>query len=306
MDIEQLCGAFLTQPRQKALDSAVSDHGRSNTPAVVSLYNLAGSSAAVALTGVKRGKAPLLVIGDSRDDAGYLYHDFSRILGQGSVLIFPSAYKRDIKYGQIDPPSQVARTEVLTAWHTDSNLKVVVTYPDAIAECVATRDSIATHTLNLSLSSTADLVEIQKWLRTNGFAEVDYVYEPGQFAVRGSIIDIFSYSNDLPYRIDFIGDEIDSMRVFEVETQLSRERVESVAVTANVERNAGGTSLLEFINPETVIAVRDAAFTVDRIKAIASETFSDSAMIADEGDSNALSHVIDPEKFDNAFATFTR
>ena len=126
----------------------------------------------------------MLVIGDSLDDAGYLYHDLSRVLGESAVLMFPSGYKRSIKYGQVDPPSQIMRTEVLNHWFDDPSLRYVVTYPEALAEHVATRDTIEAHTLQLAVGSTVDLAETEKWLRENGFQEVDYVYDPAisQFA----------------------------------------------------------------------------------------------------------------------------
>ncbi len=304
MDITDISRDFLTKPRRDALKAAMASAG--DTPFGVSLYNLAGSSAAVALSAVDHGKVPMLVIGDSPDDAGYLYHDLSRLLGEQAVLIFPSGYRRDIKYGQVDPPSQVARTEALASWHSDSSLKIVVTSPEAIAESVATRDSIARQTFTLSTGETVDMVETEKWLRDNNFSQVDYVYEPGQFAVRGSILDIFSYSNDLPYRVDFFGDEIDSIRTFNVETQLSESKADSISITANVSNDSDNVSILDFIDPATVIAVRDAAFTIDRIKAIARETFSESSLIADEGDSDALSHVVDPDRFAERFDRFDK
>ncbi|MDE5572839.1 MAG: transcription-repair coupling factor, partial [Muribaculaceae bacterium] len=217
-------------------------------------------------------------------------------------------YKRDIKYGQPDPPAQVARTEALTMWQSNPDLKIIVTYPEALAERVATRDELTGHTITLKLNTTIDLVETEKWLRENGFAEVDYVYEPGQFAVRGSILDIYSYSNELPYRIDFFCDEIDSMRTFNVETQLSVDKIDQLSITANVNAGAkdNGISLLEFVNPTTVIAARDASYTIERIRAIANENFSMSAIIADEGDPTAMEHVIDPDRFAADLNRFTQ
>lgn len=247
---------------------------------------------------------PVLVVGDSMDDAGYLYYDISRVLGEEAVLMFPSGYKRDIKYGQVDAPSQILRTEALNAWYSDRPPRYVVTYPEALAERVASRDTIDKHTLHLKVGESIDLSEAGKWLRENGFEEVDYVYEPGHFAMRGSILDIFGYSNELPYRIDFFGDDIDSIRTFNVETQLSEQRIDEVAITSNVALQAHGTSLLDFISPDTVICLRDASFTIERIRAIASEQFSDSAMIADEGDRNAMRQVVDAEDFVSKLDTF--
>lgn len=240
-------------------------------------------------------------MGDTLDDAGYIYHDLSRVLGEGAVLMFPSGYKRAIKYGQPDPPSQIMRTEVLNRWDTDRSLRYVVTYPEALAEKVASRDTIDTHTLHLATGGTADLAETAKWLRTNGFQEVDYVYDPGHFAVRGSILDIYGYSSEEPFRIDFFGDEIESIRAFNIETQLSERKLDSIAVTSNVAQQSSG-SLLTYLKDNSTIWVRDADYTVERIKAIAADSFSDSALIADEGDSEAMKQVIDPEEFATALS----
>ena len=239
----------------------------------------------------------MLVIGDSLDDAGYLYHDLSRVLGESAVLMFPSGYKRSIKYGQVDPPSQIMRTEVLNHWFDDPSLRYVVTYPEALAEHVATRDTIEAHTLQLAVGSTVDLAETEKWLRENGFQEVDYVYDPGHFAVRGSILDIYGYSCEEPFRIDFFGDEIESIRTFNIETQLSESKHDRISITSNVSQQGKGESLLDYIPADTLLWVRDADYTLQRIEAISTETFSDSALIADEGDKDALKHVVEPDRF---------
>lgn len=300
MDIKELCASVVSPNRleavKKTLDGRRTGH--------VCYYGLAGSSVSMLFASMPRRDVPMIVVGDCLDDAGYLYHDISRILGEDAVLMFPSGYKRDIKYGQVDPPSQILRTEALNRWHSDSRLRYVVTYPEALAERVASRETIDRHTLHVKMGETVNLTETEKWLRENGFEEVDYVYEPGHFAVRGSILDIFGYSHELPFRVDFFGDEIDSIRTFNIETQLSEQRLDEIAVTSDVARHSHGGSLLDFIAPSTIIAVRDAAYTVERIKAIASESFSDSALIADEGDRNAMRQVIDAEEFAVHFNRF--
>ena len=300
MTLSELSADFLTQARGKAIRAALSRAGKKP----VNVCNLAGSSPSVLLASLPADKIPVMVVGDSLDDAGYLYHDLTRILGEEAVAMLPSAYKRDIKYGQIDPPSEILRTEALGRWHSDPALRFVVTYPEAMAEQVASAEAIESHTLHLDTSKVTDLTETVKWLRTNGFTEVDYVYEPGQFALRGSILDIFGYSHELPYRLDFFGDEIDSLRTFNVETQLSEQRLDQVSITSDVASSAKGISLLDFIDPQTLIAVRDADYTLGRIAAIASETFSESAMIADEGDRKAMDRVVDAERFAERFPAF--
>ncbi len=287
--------------RSRALSSALKGGN-----GLISVYNLAGSSAAVMLSLLPEGKAPTVVIGDSLDDAGYLYHDLCRIVGEECVAMLPSGYKRHIKYGQADPPSQILRTEALTRWTSDRGLRFVVTYPEALAERVADRDSITRHTLRLSTDTQADMTETVRWLRDNGFSEVDYVYEPGQFAVRGSILDIFGYSHELPYRIDFFGDDIDSMRTFNIETQLSEQRMEAVSITSNVASQGRGSSLLDFIAPSTLLAVRDSAYTLARISEVASESFSASAIEASEGDASAMRQLIEADEFKAKFDSFRR
>lgn len=299
MDLEELCKNILTPARGEALAKAFADK-RVNR---ITLYGLACSAPAMLMGALpaEDGDSPVLVVGDTLDDAGYIYHDLSRVLGEGAVLMFPSGYKRAIKYGQPDPPSQIMRTEVLNRWDTDRSLRYVVTYPEALAEKVASRDTIDTHTLHLATGGTADLAETAKWLRTNGFQEVDYVYDPGHFAVRGSILDIYGYSSEEPFRIDFFGDEIESIRAFNIETQLSERKLDSIAVTSNVAQQSSG-SLLTYLKDNSPIWVRDADYTVERIKAIAADSFSDSALIADEGDSEAMKQVIDPEEFATALS----
>ncbi len=299
MDLEELCKNILTPARGEALTKAFADTSVNR----ITLYGLAGSAPAMLMGALpaEDGDSPVLVVGDTLDDAGYIYHDLSRVLGEGAVLMFPSGYKRAIKYGQPDPPSQIMRTEVLNRWDTDRSLRYVVTYPEALAEKVASRDTIDTHTLHLATGGTADLAETAKWLRTNGFQEVDYVYDPGHFAVRGSILDIYGYSSEEPFRIDFFGDEIESIRAFNIETQLSERKLDSIAVTSNVAQQSSG-SLLTYLKDNSPIWVRDADYTVERIKAIAADSFSDSALIADEGDSEAMKQVIDPDEFATALS----
>ena len=300
ISISSLAKDFLTEPRSKALEAALRRKGP------VRAYSLAGSSPAILLAAMKRRKEPVLVIGDSLDDAGYLYHDLSRLCGEEAVAMFPSAYKRSIKYGQIDPPSQILRTDALNRLNDSGSLRFVVAYPEALAEQVASRGELSDHTLRLTKGEETSLTDTEKWLRENGFKEEDYVYEPGQFAVRGSILDVYGYSNELPFRIDFFGDEIDSIRTFNIETQLSEQKLDEIAVTAAVAAGKGGQSLLDFISDHTLIAVRDARYTLSKIAAVAAEGFSESAIIANEGDTSATDKIVDPEVFAKKFDTFHR
>ncbi len=303
-DINTVCKAFLTEARVKALRALLRSDRSEAT-------GLAGSAAAVLLACLPSlgsaawSKVPILVCGDSLDDAGYLYHDISRLLGAEAVAFFPSGYKRDIKYGQEDAPSQIMRTETLAQWLDSRSLRVVVTYPDAMAEMVASPKEIGERTLTLRVGQTIDMDICTAWLRENGFEEQDYVYEPGHFAVRGSILDVYAYSSELPMRIDFFGDEIDSIRRFNVETQLSEEQLKQADLTAKLLETAGrGISLLEYMSADTLICARDPHEVVTRIRAIASEDFSASAVIANEGDAHAMERIVDPDAFARAWEAF--
>lgn len=192
MTLEDLHRLFITSARTNALSSL--SHSRRAT-----LYGLAGSSVSMALSAIRTSDGtPILVIGDSPDDAGYLYFDLVRLVGEEAVAILPSGYKRDIKYGQADEPARVLRTETLNRIADGRRLRFVVTSPEALAEKVATRKSITDHTLHFRRGAEYDLTEAEKWLRDNGFTEVDYVYEPGHFAVRGSILDILATPTNCP------------------------------------------------------------------------------------------------------------
>ena len=176
--IADLCARFMTAERSKALKAALAASDEAH------VYGLAGSAPAMMLAAMPARKHPVMVVGDSLDDAGYLYHDLSRILGDDAVLMFPSAYKRSIKYGQVDPPSEILRTEALNRWHSDKSLRFVVTYPEAMAEKVASRSDVDTLTLRRARGSGAPMTDTPRWLRAMGLQEVDVGYAPGQFALR--------------------------------------------------------------------------------------------------------------------------
>lgn len=315
--LESLSREFMSQTREKALMRGIG-LARGGTP--VTLGGLAGSATAMlfggfSLRAVTKEKAskehdcngPMLLVADSMDAAGYLYNDLVKLLGDNGAMIFPSGYRRDIKYGQVDPPQQILRTETLNHWTSDPALRFVVSYPEALAEKVASRKVLADKTVSFHVGEEIDQEKTRRWLLDNGFMQVDYVYEPGHFAIRGSIIDIFGYSGELPYRIDLFGDEIESIRTFNIETQLSEQKTDTVAITADVSAgHESGQSLLDFIPEGTVIASAGFSHLTSRIEAIAAEGFSASAEITGDGDRQAMTQIVDPAKFKEKLACFPR
>ena len=302
MDMKELCRLFNGKGRAAATKRLVEGDG------CAVIEGLAGSSAAMLLAGLPQRECPYLVVANDLDDAGYLYHDLCQLTDEQQVLIFPSGYKRDIKYGQIDAPNEILRNEVLNRWYDDKGVRWIVSYPEALAERVRRREEVAANTVHLHANGTADLSETVQRLRDLGFVATDYVYEPGQYSVRGSILDVFSYSNELPYRIDFWGDDIDSIRTFNVETQLSEERLDQVSILykAPVGNHEAGVSLLDYINDDTIVLCRSEQWLTTRISEIAQESMSVSALIAEEGDLQATGKVVDADRFKQRLAALRR
>ena len=229
----------------------------------------------------------LFVLND-QEEAGYFYHDMVQVNGDEQILFFPSSYRRAIKYGQKDAANEILRTEVLSRLEKNEPV-TVVTYPDALAEKVVSPNILSDRTLKLTVGQHIDTDEITKTLSDYGFEYVDYVYEPGQFATRGSIIDVYSFASEYPYRVDFFGDEIDSIRTFEVESQLSREKKDSVSIVPELAQAMDGDiSFLSFIPRETVLWVKDLLWVRERIQIIHDEALSPQALTAYEGEQTEL------------------
>ena len=171
---------------------------------------------------------------DDRDSAAYLVNDLYELLGEERVEFFSSGYKRSAAYGSEDAQGVVRRTSALNAITTfKKGFLAVCTYPEALAESVAEPVDMAEQSLHLKVGDSMEQSTLVNWLMEHGFNRVDFVYEPGQYSVRGGIVDIFSYVESKPYRVDFFGDEIDSLRRFDISSQLSHERPESVEIVAN-------------------------------------------------------------------------
>ena len=194
------------------------------------LKNLSGSSRALVLAALfKRIQRSMVLVHDDADQAAYLYHDLVHFFGKEQVLMLPASFKKSIKYGQDDAGNNILRTVVLSALQNQEK-KIIVAYPESFLEKVLPREELQKQTLCLHKGEKVDTDFIIHLLQDFGFQQSDYVYEPGQFALRGSLIDVYSWSNELPYRIDFFGDEIESIRSFEVETQLSKEMFEEIRI----------------------------------------------------------------------------
>ncbi len=258
---------------------------REGTPALTHAAGLQASAAPVVFAALAtRGDVParpyLFVLSDE-EEAGYFYHDLAQMLGEERVLFFPSTYRRAVKYAQRDAANEILRTEALnrlSSWDADNADAplLVVTHPSALSERVAAPKAVAANTLAIAEGESHDLTDLSRRLLELGFRRRDYVYEPGEFAVRGSILDVYSFASEYPFRIDFFGDEVDSIRTFEVQTQLSKERKKRVSVLPDVEA-AGGDSLVPFTDylpSSTALVVKDLSYVHDAVERIYEEGFA--------------------------------
>ena len=275
MNIQELVKLYAKLPQVSALAQAL---GKSSVRTIF-LEGLLGSSAPMVFGSLApKCKSPLLFILQDAEEAGYFYHDLIQLMGEGDVLFFPSSYRRAIKYAQRDAASEILRTEVLSRLSSLSSSLYVVTYPEAVAELVVSQQSLDARTLTLEQGQTVDVTEVEKSLREFGFREVDYVYEPGQFALRGSILDVYSYSCEYPYRVDFFGDDIDSIRTFEVEDQLSKDRRDRIEIVPELATETGDkVPFLSFVPKETLLVVKDYLYVRDAVDRAYQEGFSEQA-----------------------------
>lgn len=225
---------------------------------------------------------PLLFVMNDEEQAGYFYHDLTQILGNAEVSFLPSSYRRAVKYGQRDSGNEILRTDALSALRK-RGMHLVVTYPEALSEKVVSREKMQLNTIDLQVGMTMDLRNLQKALIDLGMRRSDYVYEPGQFAVRGSLVDVYSYSCEYPFRIDFFGDEIDSLRTFDVQTQLSVEKLREVSIVPETSDSVQeGICILDYLDPQTVLVTQDMDFIRDEVERVWNEGFSLSARIAEQ------------------------
>ena len=289
MKIQELLQLYAMSPRVKALADVL---GKKSDETIF-LDGLVASSLAMTFAALSSSPStthhsPLLFIMQDAEEAGYLYHDLQQLLGDREVLYFPSSYRRSVKYGQRDAANEILRTEVLASLTlsthhspltTHHSPLYIITYPEAVAELVVSKKRLDDRTLSLRVGQTINVDAISQQLRNFGFQEVDYVYEPGQFALRGSILDVFSFSSEYPFRVDLFGDDIDSIRTFEVENQLSRDKREQIEIVPELSGEVEDrVSLLSFVPKDTILVMKDLTYVRDIIDRTYDEGFSAQAI----------------------------
>lgn len=268
--ITQLLQVFESHPKVIAIQKMI------QKVESFSIKGLHGSSRAL-LSATLFHNAPqhYLYILNDLESAGYFYHDLNQILNSPNVLFYPSAYKRAAKYGQIDSANEILRTEVLSRLHDSDTPLIIVSYPDALSEKNVSEETMTKNTLKISVGDRLDFGFVSEVLDSYGFSYEDYVYEPGQYAVRGSIIDVFSYSNELPYRIDFFGDEVETIRSFDVESQLSKEKLSNIRIVPEFGKSeTRSATLFNALPADTIIGIEDMKWIESRVESIYNDDLS--------------------------------
>ena len=203
------------------------------------LSGLVGSSLSflIAQT-LKSTEKPLLLLFNDKEEAAFYLNDLEQLIGQNQVLFYPGSYRRPYQIEETDNANVLLRAEVLNRIVSRKKPAIIVSYPDALFEKVVTRKELERNTLKVAINDSFSIDFINEVLFEYQFKRVDFVTEPGEFSVRGGIIDVFSFSNDEPYRIEFFGNEVDSIRTFDVETQLSLEVLKKITIIPNVENKS--------------------------------------------------------------------
>ncbi|EGV32097.1 hypothetical protein HMPREF9431_01129 [Segatella oulorum F0390] len=279
LDIQSLQQRYAKSAQVGALAQLL----RTSTRGTVYADGLVGSSAPLVFAALAdRVPSTFVFILQDEDEAGYFYHDLQQIKGDGEVFFFPSSFKRAVKYGQRDSANEILRTEVLTRLSTHADAAeplLVVSYPEALAEWVVGKQQLNERRLSLKVGQAIDLTEVVHALRELGFTETDYVYEPGQFAVRGSLLDVFSFSCEDPFRVDFFGKEVDSIRTFEIQDQLSKTKCNAVEIVPELSTlEAHRVSFFKFLPENSVLVTKDFAFVSETVGKIYEEGFSKQAL----------------------------
>lgn len=233
------------------------------------LKGLIGSSFSFGISHVfKHADKPFLIIFNDKEEAAFYLNDLEQLCDPKDVLFYPGSYRRPYQIEETDNANVLLRAEVLNRINSQKKPAIIVTYPDALFEKVVTRKELERNTLRISVSDKLSIDFINEILFEYQFKRVDFVTEPGEFSVRGGIVDVFSFSHDEPYRIEFFGDEVDSIRTFDVETQLSIEKINKINIIPNVANKfleENRQSFFKYIAKKTVICLKNADLFFSRI-----------------------------------------
>jgi len=263
------------------------------------LKGLVGSSLSFIIAeSFKKADKPFLLVFNDKEEAAFYLNDLEELLSEKDVLFYPGSYRRPYQIEETDNANVLLRAEVLNRINSRKKPAIIISYPDALFEKVVTRRELERNTLKISLNDNLSIDFVNEMLFEYHFKRVDFVTEPGEFSVRGGIVDVFSFSHDEPYRIEFFGDEVDSIRTFDVETQLSTEQVKKINIIPNVANKfleESRQSFLDYIAQKTVIFSKNADIFFSRI-----DDFYNKAVEAFNNLSSDIKHAEPEELFCNS------
>ncbi len=254
-----------SQTRKLGKNIALLRQAQDDVQSNISVSGLVGSSVSLVLAETFNPESlgaelPFLLILNDKEEAAYHLNDLENLLGNQNVLFYPGSYRRPYQIEETDNANVLLRSEVLNRINSRKKPAFIVTYPEALFEKVVTRKELERNTLKISVSDQLSIDFVNEVLFEYNFKRTDFVTEPGEFSVRGGILDVFSFSNDKPYRIEFFGDDVDSIRTFDVETQLSLEQVKKVSIIPNVENkmiDENRETFLKYISSKTVVFLKN-------------------------------------------------
>ena len=282
----------------RKLQDTIAQSENSNT-SKLHINGLTGSALSFVLSNTfKSTETPFLLVFNDKEEAAYYLNDLEQLIGEKDVLFYPGSYRRPYQIEETDNANVLLRAEVLNRINSRKKPAVIVTYPDALFEKVVTRKELDKNTLKIKLDDSISLDFLNEVLFEYQFKRVDFVTEPGEFSVRGGIVDVFSFSHDQPYRIEFFGDEVDSIRTFDVETQLSTEKINKITIIPNVANKfmeEKRESFLKYVATNTTIYVKNTELLFDRLN-----NFFEKAQEAFSKLSEDIKHATPQELFVNA------
>ena len=264
--------------------------------------NLIGSFKTILLSNIfQNSDKNIIVFLNDREEAAYFYDDLNNLGFTENTLFFPSSYKRSIQFGGVEQENIVQRTEVLNKVSLNKKKYIIISYPEAIVETVISQVGLETNTLQVKTGDKISTDFINEFLYEYGFERVDFVYEPGQFSIRGSIVDIFSFSYEDPYRLDFFGDEIETIRSFNIENQISKDTFQNITIVPNIQNeNIEGEriSFIDFLQNETLFFGNNLTLFLEQVTDIHRHT------ILEKADQKNLNEIMKNLEIDSSYEFF--
>lgn len=298
---------FLKIYREDPIVQTIAEQLKPNEENHIRLKGLVGSLDAILAASIfQLNKQTMILVMHDKEEAAYFQNDLQNLLGEKEVLLFPTSYKRPYQFDETENANILMRAEILNRInHKSSTGELIVTYPEALTEKVINKKALATNTFSTKVGEKIDVEFLTELLQTFGFEPTDFVYEAGQFSVRGGIIDVFSYAHDLPYRIELFGNEVDSIRTFDPVSQLSQETVKQINIIPNVQTKLleeTRQSFLDFVPKNSKVWFKDYQQTldiIDKYYSKASDNFDDVLSATD------VQVMLSPQELFETSASFT-